>query len=82
MGKQKRAPKNVGQGSGTTKVKIKSIRYIGKEDVYNMEVDRHHNYSVNGGFIIHNCDAMRYFCMKVLRPKEDINNGVQMYKDF
>ena len=30
----------------------------------------------------HECDALRYFCMKVLRPKEDKNNGVQMYKDF
>ena len=30
----------------------------------------------------HECDAMRYFCMKVLRPKDNKTNGVQMYKDF
>ena len=42
--------------------KIKSIKYLGKEDVYNMEVENHHNFSVNGGLIVHNCmDAVRYF---------------------
>lgn len=41
--------------------KIKSIEPIGQENVYNMEVEDHHNYSVNGGLIIHNCDAIRYF---------------------
>jgi hypothetical protein len=41
--------------------KIKSIRYIGKQDVYNMEVRGHHNFSVNGGLIVHNSiDAIRY----------------------
>ena len=41
--------------------KIKSIKYIGKENVYNMEVDVHHCFSVNGGLIVHNCiDALRY----------------------
>ena len=42
-------------------VKIKSIKYIGTEDVYNMEVKDHHNFAVCGGLIVHNCmDAMRY----------------------
>jgi len=41
--------------------KVKSIRYIGKQDVYNMEVRGHHNFSVNGGLIVHNSiDACRY----------------------
>lgn len=41
--------------------KIKSIKSIGLHDVYNMEVDKHHNYSVCGGLIIHNCmDRNRY----------------------
>jgi hypothetical protein len=34
--------------------KIKSIKYIGEEPVYNMEVKDHHNFSVNGGLIVHN----------------------------
>ena len=45
-------------------VSIIEIKYIGREDVYNMEVRNHHNYSVCGGFIIHNCmDAIRYCIM-------------------
>lgn len=44
-------------------VKVKSIKYIGKQDVYNMEVAAHHNFSVNGGLIVHNCiDQARYAC--------------------
>lgn len=49
-----------------TEVKIKSIEFDGYEDVFNMEVADHHNYSVNGGFILHNCDSIRYFV--VSRP--------------
>lgn len=48
--------------------KIKQIKYIGKEDVYNMEVKNHHNFSVNGGLIVHNCiDAIRYGCNDLSR---------------
>lgn len=47
-----------------TPIKIKSIKCIGKQDVYNMTVKHHHNYLVNGGFISHNClDGSRYLCM-------------------
>lgn len=35
--------------------RVKSIKYIGTQDVYNMEVETHHNFSVNGGLIVHNC---------------------------
>jgi hypothetical protein len=42
-------------------VKIKSVELDGVADVYNMEVESHHNFSVNGGFIVHNCyDAVGY----------------------
>ena len=41
-------------------VKIKSIRFSGYEDVYDMYVKNHHNFAVNGGAIVHNCDALRY----------------------
>lgn len=58
--KQKRAQEDVGQNY----LSIVEIKYIGKADVYNMEVRNHHNYSVCGGFIIHNCmDAIRYLVM-------------------
>lgn len=46
-----------------TYVPIAGIRPIGKQPVYNMEVDEYHNFSVNGGIIMHNCaDSVRYFC--------------------
>ena len=49
-------------------VKIISIQEIGRADVYNMEVENHHNFSVCGGFIVHNCmDALRYFCYTIIR---------------
>lgn len=48
--------------------RVKSVRVIGKEDVYNMEVENTHNYSINGGLIVHNCDALRYFAIQWARP--------------
>lgn len=58
--KLKHVPENAVQNY----VGIKSIKYVGKADVYNMEVRNHHNFSVCGGFIIHNCcDALRYAVM-------------------
>nr|DAQ77221.1 MAG TPA: DNA polymerase III, alpha subunit-structure, naturally occurring, TRANSFERASE.5A [Caudoviricetes sp.] len=33
-----------------------------------MEVKNHHNFSVCGGFIVHNCmDAARYFAYTIIR---------------
>ena len=51
-------------------MKVKSIEYAGKADVYNMEVDDTHDYVVNGGIVSHNCyDAVRYVAMAhVLNP--------------
>lgn len=49
-------------------VGVASVKKIGRESVYNMEVDEHHNFSVNGGVIVHNCmDDTRYMCNTVLR---------------
>lgn len=42
-------------------VSITAIRRLPPEPVYNMEVEQHHNFAVNGGLIVHNClDAIRY----------------------
>lgn len=62
------AQKNVA-GSCVTYVKIKRIRKCGRGPVYNMEVRNHHNYAVNGGFILHNCDALRYFVNTIIRSR-------------
>ena len=54
-------------------VGIKNIEKIGKADVYNMEVKNHHNFSVCGGFIVHNCmDALRYFVYTILNNQTAI----------
>ena len=42
--------------------KICNIRKAGFEPVYNVEVKNVHNFAINGGLIVHNCDALRYFC--------------------
>ena len=45
-------------------MKVKSIRYAGKSDVYNMEVEGTHSFVIQGGVISHNCaDEVRYMCM-------------------
>jgi len=50
--------------------KIKSIKFHSIQDVYNMEVETHHNYAVEGGLIIHNCiDSLRYSCSKFYKQK-------------
>jgi Na+-transporting NADH:ubiquinone oxidoreductase subunit NqrD len=52
-------------------IKIKSIKYFGKSDVYNMEVKEHHNFSVNGGLIVHNCiDMCRYACESDMKQQK------------
>lgn len=48
-------------------VPLAGVRPLGKQPVYNMEVNEYHNFSVNGGVIVHNCmDATRYL-VKTLR---------------
>ena len=45
-------------------MKVKSVRYVGKADVFNMEVDDTHDFVVQGGVVVHNCvDEIRYMCM-------------------
>lgn len=51
-------------------VKVLKIESVQNEDVYNMEVIGTHNFSVNGGLIVHNCmDDIRYFVNTILRKK-------------
>ena len=52
-------------------VGISKIEIEPNEDVYNMEVVGTHNFSVNGGVIVHNCmDDIRYFVNTVLKNKQ------------
>lgn len=52
-------------------VGVAKIEIEPNEDVYNMEVMGTHNFSVNGGVIVHNCmDDIRYFVNTVLKNKQ------------
>jgi len=61
-----------GNKKGTRVLKICKIE---NQDVYNMEVEGHHNFSVEGGLIVHNCmDRDRYFIATRFRlPITSIN---------
>lgn len=43
--------------------RVISVKRIGEEPVYNLEVDDTHCFAINGGFIVHNCEALRYGVM-------------------
>ena len=59
-------------------MKVKSVSYAGKADVFNMEVDETHDFVIQGGVISHNCaDETRYMCMSrpvkpIIQPKKQI----------
>lgn len=55
-------------------MRIKSITYSGKADVYNMEVEDTHDFVIQGGIISHNCaDEWRYFCMsRPIKPRANV----------
>lgn len=50
-------------------VRVKSVKPAGREDAYNMEVEWYHNFAINGGLIVHNCESLRYGLMSRPAPK-------------
>lgn len=63
-------------------VEVEEITEDGNEDVYNMEVCGTHNFSVNGGVVVHNCmDAIRYFVrtMKLVKKEKKPENRQLIY---
>jgi hypothetical protein len=61
-------------------MKVKSVSYAGKADVYNMTVDDTHNFVIQGGVITHNCDSLRYFCMmRPIKPRIVVEEQIPMY---
>lgn len=72
-------------------MRVKSITYAGKANVYNMEVADTHDFAVNGGVIVHNCyDMIRYVAMaNPIAPRADKikpllleNDPLDMNKDI
>lgn len=47
---------------------VKSVRRVGVADAYNMEVEGVHNYAIQGGYIVHNCESLRYGLMSRPSP--------------
>lgn len=55
------------------KAQVVDISYIGKQDVYNMEVDTAESFVLSGGVLVHNClDAVRYAIMTWSLPLSEI----------
>lgn len=52
--------------------RINSIRYIGKDTVYNITVDGLHNFITPMGTVLHNCDGVRYFAINRKLPAEAV----------
>jgi hypothetical protein len=50
-------------------VHVKSIELTGIEDVYSLTVRNGHAYSVQGGIVVSNSEAIRYMLMSRLRPQ-------------
>lgn len=50
--------------------KILSISPVGSMPVYDMYVYGLHNYITSGGTVLHNCDAIRYYCISRTLPTE------------
>lgn len=67
---------------------IASIKSAGVQPVYNMTVDKHHNYLIAGNIILKNCDAIRYGLIfrtmaaetEEVRPDEE-DEGLEDYDD-
>lgn len=68
---------------------IVSIKPAGVEPVYNMTVDKHHNYLIAGNIILKNCDALRYALiyrtmgarLEPVKPDYD-DEGMEEYDEY
>lgn len=53
--------------------KIAAVRFVGREDVYNFEVDVHENYAVSAGVFIHNCHPRDNIAMSWLANRLNLS---------
>lgn len=66
---------------------IASIRPVGRMPVYNMTVEKHHNYLIAGNIILKNCDALRYGMVyrtmgAVMTPVRDLEAEDERLEDY
>lgn len=58
--------------------RIVNKRYLGKRTVYNMTVDKVHNYITAKGTVLHNCDMVRYYCVsRKLQAEAELSEAEQ-----
>lgn len=65
-------------------MRVKSVKKTNKSlAVYDLEVPKYHNFSINGGIIVHNCiDAIRYGIQPVIDKKYRDKNRIKSYREF
>lgn len=51
--------------------RVKCVRKVGTADVYNLEVEEAHNFAIQGGLIVHNCESVRYALMSRPSPARE-----------
>lgn len=71
--------------TGSTIQKSENISWSmiekGNADVYNLEVEDVHSFAVNGGIVLHNCDASRYALMSLQNiQRGDIEENLSPYE--
>jgi len=60
--------------------KVISVKRIGEEPVYNLEVDGTHCFAINGGFIVHNCESLRYGVMSRPSPLKKKQENARYFR--
>lgn len=61
-------------------IRIKSIEYAGKREVFNMSVPDTHEFVIEGGIVSHNCDSLRYMCMyRPIAPRNIVSDAKPLY---
>ena len=65
------------RGRSVRNHKVASVEFHGFEDVYNLEVEGHHNFPANG-IMIHNCmDALRYIYIHCFKIEGKASNALE-----
>ena len=62
-------------------MKVKSVTYAGKSDVYNMSVEDTHSFHANGVVISNSYDELRYFCMARPVPLRHVESAPKLSYD-
>ena len=62
-------------------MKISAIRRVGVAPGYDMTVKEHHNFMVSGNIILHNCDAVRYYCVSRVLPAQQQRDQARAWED-